>query len=222
MPTEAEIPLHRTASHRSSLRKRLVVLCLLWVVALVPFVFFRRNTWFGRPLSDQQIGEYLHASQKPRLMLHALGQIGQRMSRHDPSVSIWYADLVRLSVDRNENVRATDARVMGEAADIPDIHGALLNQLQDGSQTVRFDAAVSLAGVGDVAGHDEIIAALQQSAPTPDQTLQALTALQQIGGERDLAIVAQYEAPRSDIPERVRQQAIATGNAIRSRIRHTK
>jgi hypothetical protein len=201
-----------------SLRKRIVVLCLIWVVALFPFVLLRRSTWFGRPLSDQQIGEYLHANEKPRQIEHALEQIGQRMSRHDESVAIWYPDLVRLSTHPVEEVRAVDARVMGEAADVSDLRNALRIQLRDGSRPVRLDAALSLARAGDDSGHGEIADALQvPSALTPEQTLQCLAALQKIGNETDLPLISPYELPQPSVSDRVRQQADATANAIRER-----
>jgi HEAT repeats len=193
----------------------MIVLAALWMIAIVPFVALRQNTWFGRPLSDQQTGEYLHSDHKPRLILHALGQIGQRMERHDPSVTMWYADLVRLSTDPLENVRAVDARVMGEAANVPDIRQALLHQLQDESRVVRLEAAFSLARVSSSAGRQEIVAALKDPSPSPDTILRGLTALGEVGNEADIALVESYETP--DFPERTRQQARATENAIRAK-----
>ena len=201
--------------HRPA-RRRIVVLCLVWIIAIIPFVFFRRDTWFGRPLSDQQIGEYLHANEKPRQIEYALGQIGQRMARHDNSVSIWYADLVRLSSHPLEEVRATDALVMGENAGLPMLHSALEDQLYDPSSSVRFNAAVSLARAGDKAGHDVIDSLLSQPNVRSEQVAQALNALQQIGDVGDLPLLSGYETS-PQLPDRVRQQAAATANAIKAR-----
>ncbi len=198
------------------MRGRIVLLCLIWIVSIFPFVLLRRDTWFGRPLSDQQIGEYLHANEKPRQIGYALGQIGQRMSRRDTSVSIWYADLVRLSSHSLEEVRATDALVMGENASLPMLHNALLAQLEDASATVRFNAAISLARAADNSGHREIDYLLAQPNPRSDQLLPALTALQYIGDESDISVLARYQAT-PDVPDRVRQQAAASITAIRSR-----
>lgn len=199
---------------RLSLRVRIALLCVIWVVALFPFVVLNRTTWFGRPLSDQQIGEYLHANEKPSQIEYALGQIRQRMSRHDSSVSIWYPDLVRLSSHPLEHIRATDATVMGENAVLPELHDALLSQLTDSSSIVRFNAAASLARSGDPTGYHEIISTLTSSSASPEQIVQALAALSYIGTDRDLPLVAQYEAPSPDISGRVRQQAITTAGAI--------
>jgi hypothetical protein len=218
MATYPTNPPRIMPARRTSLRTRIVVLCSLWVIAIVPFVFLSRTTWFGRPLSDQQIGEYLHADEKPRQIEYALGQIGQRMARHDDSVSIWYADLVRLSTDPVEEVRATDARVMGEAADLPDLHDALIRQLRDGSQPVRLEAALSLAHARDASGRDEILALLKQPNATSDQVLRALVGLQQIGVAGDVPLVEQYESPRPGLlPDKLQQQAVTTANAIRAR-----
>jgi hypothetical protein len=68
----------------------IAVLITIWLLVLVPSLFLHTE-WFGRPLSDQQIGEYLHAHD-PALIEHALNQIGDRMARHDKSVDIWYPE----------------------------------------------------------------------------------------------------------------------------------
>lgn len=145
-------------AQRSALR-RIAVLLAIWIIALVPLLFVRTE-WFGRPLSDQQIGEYLHAEQ-PYLVEHALTQIGDRMARHDVSVSIWYADLVRLAGHHNEAVRALDATVMGNDPLQQSFHDTLLPLLEDASRLVRFRAALALARFGDASGHQEIIGGLQ-------------------------------------------------------------
>ena len=62
----------------------------------MPFLFWW-NTWFGRQLSDKQLHEYLQDDKKPRHIQHALVQIGERVTRHDASVTRWYPDVVRLA-----------------------------------------------------------------------------------------------------------------------------
>ena len=93
-----------------------------WLIVLMPFLFWW-NTWFGRHLSDQQLTEYLHDDKKPRHIQHALVQMGERMGAPDRThseksasnadVQRWYPDLVRLANDPVEEVRNTDAWVMG-------------------------------------------------------------------------------------------------------------
>src|ERR1017187_7899314 len=99
-----------------------------WLIVLMPFLFWW-NTWFGRHLSDQQLTEYLHDDKKPPHIQHALVQLGDRMglpdktgqektrrdnAGHDAAVKQWYPDLMRLANDPVEEVRNTDAWVMGQ------------------------------------------------------------------------------------------------------------
>src|SRR5215831_16289423 len=99
--------------HRMSTRQRLLFFLTAWLIVLMPFLFWW-NTWFGRPLSDKQLAEYLNDEKHPRHIQHALIQIGERMGRNDSSVSRWFPRLVRLSSYPVEEVRKTDAWVMGQ------------------------------------------------------------------------------------------------------------
>ncbi len=146
------------ADRRSGLRPILILLAV-WIFALVPLLFVRTE-WFGRPLSDQQIGEYLHAEQ-PYLVEHALAQIGDRMARRDNSVTIWYSDLVRLAGHPSPDVRALDATVMGSDSRHQAFRDRLHSLLEDPSRLVRFRAALALARLGDPSGHAEIVNGVQ-------------------------------------------------------------
>src|SRR6267142_6469185 len=84
-----------------------------WLIVLMPFLFWW-NTWFGRHLSDQQVTEYLHDDKKPRHIQQALVQLGERMSHNDAAAKQWYPDLVRLAGGPVDEVRNTDAWVMGQ------------------------------------------------------------------------------------------------------------
>ena len=131
-----------------------------WLIVLMPFLFWW-NTWFGRHLSDQQIAEYLHDDKKPRHIQHALVQLGDRMSHNDPAAKQWYPDLLRLASNSVEEVRNTDAWVIGQDTSAPGFHETLLKMLQDPSPMVRGNAALSLVRFGDVAGRPQIVALLQ-------------------------------------------------------------
>ncbi len=131
-----------------------------WLIVLMPFLFWW-NTWFGRHLSDQQLNEYLHDDKKPRHIQHALVQLGDRMSHHDAAAKQWYPDLVRLADDPVEEVRNTDAWVMGQDTSGAGFHEALLKMLQDSSPMVRGNAALSLVRFGDATGRPQIVALLQ-------------------------------------------------------------
>lgn len=131
----------------------------------MPFLFWW-NTWFGRPLSDQQLNEYLHDYNKPRHIQHALVQLGDRMSRGDASAKRWYPDLLQLSTDSVEQVRNTDAWVMGQDKSGAGFHETLLKMLSDSSPLVRGNAALSLVRFGDATGRPQIVALLEPAKIT--------------------------------------------------------
>ncbi len=272
----------KSSRRRMTTRQRILFLLTGWLIVLLPFLFWW-NTWFGRPLTDQQITEYLRDDRHPRHIQHALIQIGDRMARHDPRVQQWYPDLVRLSSYSIEEVRNTDAWIMGQDNSVSTFHPALLNMLNDPSLIVRGNAALSLVRFGDATGRPQIVALLEpvevtatesgtlldtgaigtavrqgglvaelkvgnqtrelrspiagriqsiatgqgQSIPSgsevatiePDtgQVWEALRGLYVVGQLEDLPPITSYERDSSHIPDRVRQQAKLTEEAIRSR-----
>lgn len=139
---------------------RLLFFLTAWLIVLMPFLFWW-STWFGRRLSDKQLAEYLQDEKHPRHIQHALVQIGERMSRHDASVARWYPDAIRLASDPVEEVRNTDAWVMGQDTSGAGFHEALLRMLTDPSLTVRGNAALSLVRFGDATGRPQIVELLQ-------------------------------------------------------------
>jgi hypothetical protein len=249
----------------------------------MPFLFWW-NTWFGRQLSDKQVVEYLQDEKHPRHIQHALVQLGERMSKGDPSVRQWYPDAVRLAGHPVEEVRNTDAWVMGQDTSGAGFHQALLKMLGDSSLTVRGNAALSLVRFGDATGRPQILELLQSAtitAPTSgtvkdtgvagsavhggglvaklqygdraadelrspitgrirsiaapegsrvaagqtiatidpgtEQVWEALRGLYLVGQPEDIAAVLPYERELPDIPDHVRQQALATEKSIRDR-----
>ena len=267
---------------RMTTRQRLLFLLTGWLIVLMPFLFWW-NTWFGRPLTDQQITEYLRDNKHPRHIQHALIQIGDRMQHQDTSVKQWYPELVRLSSYSVEEVRNTDAWIMGQDNSSPDFHAALLKMLKDPSLVVRGNAALSLVRFQDASGRLQLLALLQpvkiiaaasgtvadngavgtavhqdglvaklQTAsgtaelrspiagrirsigvekgqtvaagteiatiqPETEQVWEALRGLYVVGTLDDLPAVTAYERDLPEIPDRVRQQAKLTEEAIRSR-----
>lgn len=131
-----------------------------WLIVLMPFLFWW-STWFGRHLSDQQMTQYLHDDKKPRHIQHALVQLGDRMSHGDAAAKQWYPDLLRVASSPVEEVRNTDAWVMGQDTSGVGFHETLLKMLQDPSPMVRGNAALSLVRFGDAAGRSQIVALLQ-------------------------------------------------------------
>ncbi len=160
---------------RMSTNQRILFFVTAWLIVLMPFLFWW-NTWFGRRLSDKQMGEYLLDEKKPRHIQHALVQLGERMARKDPGATRWYPDLVRLASHPIEEVRNTDAWVMGQETSDPMFHEVLRGMLNDPSPTVRGNAALSLVRYGDTSGRPQIVALLQPAtvaSPTGGQVLDA-------------------------------------------------
>jgi hypothetical protein len=270
--------------HRMSTRNRLLFFATAWLIVLMPFLFWW-NTWFGRHLSDQQLSEFLNDQKHPRHIQHALVQLGERLTVHDASAVRWYPDLERLASYPVEEVRNTDAWVMGQDTAEAGFHRALLKMLEDPSPMVRGNAALSLVRFGDAAGRLQIVVLLeparivapvagrvigtdhvgtaihqggliaklqngQQIAevrspfsgrirtlsavegaeillgaelatvdPGAEQVWEALRALYLVGQPEDLPAIRVYQRDLPDIPNRVKEQAVLTEQAIRGRAR---
>jgi hypothetical protein len=149
--------------------QKLLFFLTAWLICLMPFLFWW-NTWFGRHLSDRQLTEYLTDAKKPRHVQQALVQVGERISKHDVTATQWYPDLVRLADDPVEEVRNTDAWVMGQDASGAGFHEALLKMLTDSSPMVRGNAALSLVRFGDASGRPQIVALLQAAHITSPES----------------------------------------------------
>ncbi len=149
-------------------RTKILFYLVAWLIVLMPFLFWR-GTWFGRPLTDAEITKYLHDDQKPRHIQHALVQIGERINRGNRNIGPWSAELVRLATYPVEEVRNTDAWIMGQDNSSQQFHGALLQMLSDPAPQVRGNAALALVRFGDASGRPQIVAMLKPltvTAPT--------------------------------------------------------
>jgi hypothetical protein len=199
--------------------QRLLFFLTAWLICLMPFLFWWK-TWFGRPLPDNELVEYLNDEKKPRHIQQALVQIGERISKHDTSVTRWYPDLVRLATHHVEEVRNTDAWVMGQDTSGAGFHDALLKMLNDPSPMVRGNAALSLVRFGDASGHAEIIRLLQPAVITTPQagtitdTSAAGTVTHQNGVVAKLESGGQITEIRSPIGGRIRTLSVQTGRSI--------
>jgi biotin carboxyl carrier protein len=208
-----------TPRHRMSTRNRLLFFLTAWLIVLMPFLFWW-NTWFGRQLPDKQLAEYLQDEKHPRHIQHALVQIGERMARHDTSVSRWYPEVVRLASYPVEEVRNTDAWVMGQDTSGPGFHEALLKMLADPSLSVRGNAALSLVRFGDATGRPQIIALLQPAkitTPTAGKVLDTSTvgtAIHQGGVVAKIEQNGQTIEVRSPIGGRLRELSAKTGQMV--------
>jgi biotin carboxyl carrier protein len=185
--------------HGMSTRTRLLFYLIAWLIVLLPFLFWW-NTWFGRRLPDKQITEYLRDDKRPRHIQHALVQVGERIMHHDTTVARWYAELVRLSTHPVEEVRNTDAWVMGQDTKGAGFHEALLRMLQDSSPMVRGNAALSLVRFQDDSGREQIVALLQPShvfAPSAGRITDTARVGTAIHGDGIIAKVATRPSPNS-------------------------
>jgi hypothetical protein len=145
---------------RMPARSRFLFFLVAWLIVLMPFLFWW-NTWFGRHLSDREISEYLSDNKHPRHIQHALVQLGERMERGDASAASWYPELVRLASHPVEEVRNTDAWLMGLDTSYEGFHATLLKMLEDPSIVVQGNAALSLVRFRDGSGRAQIVALLQ-------------------------------------------------------------
>src|SRR3989475_4305983 len=204
--------------HKMSQRNRALFFVTAWLIVLMPFLFWW-NTWFGRQLPDKQITKYLQDEKHPRHIQHALVQLGERMGRHDSSAKRWYPEMVRLASHPVEEVRNTDAWVMGQDTSAPGFHETLLKMLQDPSPIVRGNAALSLIRFGDASGRPHIVALLQParivapSAGRVTDTDKVGTAIHQGG------LIAKLQVDRSAVASQDGQQTIEVRSPISGRIR---
>jgi biotin carboxyl carrier protein len=127
---------------------------------LVPFLFWR-GTWFGRPLTDAQLEQYLHDDAKPRHIQHALVQISSRLERRDPAVKRWYPRIAALGKHPVTELRRTAAWLMGQDNQSQPFHETVATLLADPDPLVRRNAALALARFNDPAGRAELRGMLQ-------------------------------------------------------------
>jgi HEAT repeat protein len=253
------------------------------LVLLITF-FFWYSTWFGRPLGDHELAQYLTDTSVPHKTQHALAQVAEEIARGDPSARRWYPQVMRLAGSNEPQFRLMAAWVMGQDNRSLDFHQALRALVADSEPMVRWNAAVALARFGDAGGEPELrlllrpysvpapqtgllkfrlkpgdpvtsggaIAQIRDgSAPSRDvrspltgklerqvaadgaevqagapiavlspgeqQVWEALRALYLVGRPEDLADVERYASGVAGMPERVRQQAVLTAQAIRRR-----
>lgn len=148
------------ARREVSRRWRYLILVAAFVFVLMPFLFWE-STWFGRPLSDQQIDRQLADRQHPRKAQHALSQIADRITSRDPrlraSVRRWYPQVAAMATEKVDELRLTAAWVMGQDSTAPEFHEALVRLVADPQPMVRRNAALSLVRFGDSVGRQVIV-----------------------------------------------------------------
>jgi biotin carboxyl carrier protein len=143
-------------------RWALGIVALAFLFVLMPFLFWNA-TWFGRPLNDSQISKALTDRAHPRDIQHALTQLELRIEAGDPSVRKWYPQIIQLAADPVNEIRITDAWVMGQDNSSEEFHQALSKLLNDPNVMVQRNASLSLVRFKDDSGHAQIVAMLKPS-----------------------------------------------------------
>jgi hypothetical protein len=159
---------------QARLRKRpypwaLIVVIFLFI--LIPFLSWY-GSWFGRPLSDEKIQEYLTDKEKARNVQHALSYIGNKIIEGDKSMERWYPLVIASAGNDAPQVRQIAAWTMGQDNKSEPFHQALLELLKDKNPGVRHNAAVQLVRFNDASGRPELVAMLQSQslrAETPGE-----------------------------------------------------
>ena len=138
-----------------------MMVSVLSVLIVVMMFLFWRATWFGRQLSDSEIGEYLADEERPRRAQHALARISDRLNGGDRSVTRWYPAVIALADHPLAQLRVNVAWLMGQDNGEQAFHEQLRQMLADQDPLVRRNAALSLIRFGDNAGHAELRAMLE-------------------------------------------------------------
>jgi Biotin-lipoyl like len=173
----------------------IVVLTLAFVI--MPFLFWNA-TWFGRPITDAQILKALADRAHPREIQHVLSQFETQIERNDPTVRKWYPQIVALAKDPIEEIRVTDAWVMGQDNTAQEFHEALVPMLNDPNPMVQRNAALSLVRFQDDAGHSQIVAMLQPYVMPAPQTGTLATRLKPGDPVNPGTLVAHIESAASN------------------------
>jgi HEAT repeat protein len=176
----------------------LIILAILFVV--VPFLTWYL-TWFGRPLSDDDLGKYLKDEKNVRHVQQALTQIEERIEKGDEGVKRWYPQITALAGSTVVEIRKTVAWVMGQDNKSEEFHAGLLKLIEDSHPAVRRNAAVQLVRFKDARGRPELRAMLQPfnvTATTEGTISSVLTA----GGEvRENALLARITNSQNQVQE---------------------
>jgi len=196
------------------------ILLLVLAFVLVPFLFWR-GTWFGRPLTEKETGQYLTDAARPRRTQHALVQIGERIVRGDASVKRWYPQVAALVGHESPEIRATAAWVMGQDNQAAEFHAALLRLLEDPDPLVRRNAALALVRFADASGRREIRAMLHSFGVAAPQAGELAIRLKEGDTVNPGTLLARLRAGeeepfevRAPLPGTIQQWLVADGARV--------
>jgi hypothetical protein len=150
----------RRANFQPGTPRNTFIIVVPILVVLVTFLFWYQ-TWFGRPLSDQEMDQYLSDTSLPHKTQHALAQLSNRMARGDATTGRWYPQVISLAGSKQPQFRSMAAWVMGQDNHCEAFHRTLRGLLDDPAPLVRSNAALALARFGDPSGEQQLQAMLQ-------------------------------------------------------------
>jgi HEAT repeat protein len=203
-------------------RATLAILLLACLFVLMPFLFWRAS-WFGAPMSAQEITDSLAPSAEPRKIQHALAQLSSRMDRADSAARQWYPAIVAEAKHPDPQIRLTAAWVMGRDNSAPEFHQALSAMLGDPDPMVRVNAALSLVRFADSSGRPQLLALLQPYvlvAPAGFGSGTLRQRLQLLDAVRPGTLVARIDAAqgvvevRSQVPGKLAHWLQPTGATV--------
>jgi hypothetical protein len=126
----------------------LMVAVLIFASLALP-VFFWKGTWFGTPLTDDEIREYLTDADNPRKTQHALERITERIQAKDPIVASFYPLIPPLASNARHEIRMMAAWVMGWDTSGEGFQDALVKLIHDPVELVQRNAALALSKFED-------------------------------------------------------------------------
>jgi hypothetical protein len=196
----------------------LAVVAVLFVV--VPFLTWYW-TWFGRSLSDEEVGKYL-VEGNPRHAQHALSQVAERIERGDADAGRWNAQVVGLASSPSPDVRMTAAWVMGVEHRSGEFRETLAHLLGDPEPIVRRNAALALVRFGDERCRPELVAMLRPMTINAQTEGTAQTALSAGTPVKRESLLVRYniepnlvEEVRSPVPGRIEKASVKEGDSWR-------
>jgi hypothetical protein len=152
---DAAVARRQSARPRPAAPPVFTLLLATLAFVLVPFLFWYL-TWFGRKLTDREIGKYLTDTSVPHKTQHAISQVADLMARHDLAARHWYPQLLALAQSKEPEFRLMAAWAMGEDAKSEDFHNSLRTLVHDPAPMVRWNAALALIRFGDASGEPEL------------------------------------------------------------------
>ena len=141
-------------------RPSLLIVLVPFLLVLITFLFWYQ-TWFGSPLSDEQMEKYLTDNSVPHKTQHALAQLSERMARGDAAARRWYPELLALARRPEAQYRLMAAWAMGQDNHVEEFHQALRALAADSEPMVRWNAALALVRFGDGSGEPQLRAMLR-------------------------------------------------------------